>query len=73
MAPEVTVEKENSRNPSASTTVSMEEFTSLKSSMETRMGLLHSRMDSDLHHTQYLDTESHVTEADRLLETLRIS
>ena len=36
MAPEVT-EKENSGEPSASTSVSREEFTSLKSSMETRM------------------------------------
>ena len=36
MAPEVT-EKENLGEPSASTPVSREEFTSLKSSMETRM------------------------------------
>ena len=40
MAPEVTDEKENSENPSTSTTVSMEEFTALKSSMETRMDTL---------------------------------
>ena len=40
MAPEVTDGKDNSGNPSASTTVSMEEFTSLKSSMETRMDTL---------------------------------
>jgi hypothetical protein len=36
MAPEVT-EKDNSGDPSASTSISREEFTSLKSSMETRM------------------------------------
>ena len=40
MAPEVTDEKDNSGNPSTSTTVSMEEFTSLKSFMETRMDTL---------------------------------
>ena len=40
MAPEVTDGKDNSGNPSTSTTVSMEEFTSLKSSMETRMDTL---------------------------------
>ena len=40
MASEVTDEKDNSGNPSTSTIVSMEEFTSLKSSMETRMDTL---------------------------------
>ena len=37
MAPEVTDGKDISGEPSASTSVSREEFTSLKSSMETRM------------------------------------
>ena len=40
MAPEVTEGKDNSRDPSASTTISREEFTSLKSSMETKMDTL---------------------------------
>ena len=44
MAPEVTEGKDGSRTPSVSTIVSMEEFTSLKSSMETRMDTLNKLM-----------------------------
>ena len=40
MAPEVTEGKDNSGDPSASTSISREEFNSLKSSMETRMDML---------------------------------
>ena len=54
MAPEVT-EKDNSGDPSASTPISREEFTSLKSSMETRMDTLNELLTKllEAHPTQH--------------------